>query len=100
MAILRLKQIECILSGIGVLNALEIPNFQIELGHAAIYRRVIQLLNLSETAEIDFRQLIQNKSLTGIKRFVANNPSTLDDFILAIPRLFGPATAILNQAKV
>lgn len=92
-------EIECILSGIGVLNALEIPNFQIELGHAAIYRRVIQLLNLSETAEIDFRQLIQNKSLTGIKRFVANNPSTLDDFILAIPRLFGPATAILNQAK-
>ncbi|EMF1714125.1 ATP phosphoribosyltransferase regulatory subunit [Listeria monocytogenes] len=92
-------EIECILSGIGVLNALEIPNFQIELGHAAIYRRVIQLLNLSETAEIDFRQLIQNKSLTGIKRFVANNPSTLDDFILAIPRLFGPATAILSQAK-
>ncbi|NVT57873.1 ATP phosphoribosyltransferase regulatory subunit [Listeria monocytogenes] len=92
-------EIECILIGIGVLNALEIPNFQIELGHAAIYRRVTNLLNLSETAEIDFRLLIQNKSLTGIKRFVADNPSTLDDFILALPRLFGPATAILKQAK-
>ncbi|MBF2672883.1 ATP phosphoribosyltransferase regulatory subunit [Listeria seeligeri] len=92
-------EIECILSGIGVLNALEIPNFQIELGHAAIYRRVIHLLNLSETAEIDFRLLIQNKSLTGIQQFVANNPSTLDDFILALPRLFGPANTILPQAK-
>ncbi|MBC2199942.1 ATP phosphoribosyltransferase regulatory subunit [Listeria welshimeri] len=92
-------EIECILSGIGVLNALEIPNFQIELGHAAIYRRVIHLLNLPETAEIDFRLLIQNKSLTGIQQFVANNPSTLDDFILALPRLFGPAKAILKQAK-
>ncbi|PZF88045.1 ATP phosphoribosyltransferase regulatory subunit [Listeria ivanovii] len=92
-------EIECILSGIGVLNALQIPNFQIELGHAAIYRRLIHLLHLSETTEMEFRLLIQNKSLTGIQAFVTNNPSSLDDFILALPRLFGPATTILAQAK-
>ncbi|AHI55082.1 ATP phosphoribosyltransferase regulatory subunit [Listeria ivanovii] len=92
-------EIECILSGIGVLNELQIPNFQIELGHAAIYRRLIHLLHLSETTEMEFRLLIQNKSLTGIQAFVTNNPSSLDDFILALPRLFGPATTILAQAK-
>lgn len=43
--------------------------------------------------------LIQNKSLTGIQQFVENNPSTLDAFILALPRLFGPANTILPQAK-
>lgn len=92
-------EIECILSGIGVLNDLQIPNFQIELGHAAIYRRVVHLLHLSETTEMEFRLLIQNKSLTGIQAFVASNPSSLDAFILALPRLFGPATTILAQAK-
>ncbi|MGC9247960.1 ATP phosphoribosyltransferase regulatory subunit [Listeria ivanovii] len=92
-------EIECILSGIGVLNELQIPNFQIELGHAAIYRRLIHLLHLSETTEMEFRLLIQNKSLTGIQAFVTNNPSSLDDFILALSRLFGPATTILAQAK-
>lgn len=92
-------ELECILSGITILSNLAIPNFQIELGHAVIYQEILKQLQLDDKTELIFRKLLLNKSISGIKTFVAENPSSLDDFILELPWLFGPAEEILQKAK-
>ncbi|MBC1779763.1 ATP phosphoribosyltransferase regulatory subunit [Listeria booriae] len=87
-------EIECITSAIGVLKQLGITDFQIEIGHAAIYQAIVQTLGLQENDEEAFRQALQNKSLFGIRSFVASHPSAMDAFILALPRLFGSVDTI------
>ncbi|MBC2205446.1 ATP phosphoribosyltransferase regulatory subunit [Listeria booriae] len=87
-------EIECITSAIGVLKQLGITDFQIEIGHAAIYQAIVQTLGLQENDEESFRQALQNKSLFGIRSFVASHPSAMDAFILALPRLFGSVDTI------
>ncbi|MBC1373882.1 ATP phosphoribosyltransferase regulatory subunit [Listeria booriae] len=87
-------EIECITSAIGVLKQLGITDFQIEIGHAAIYQAIVQTLGLQEKDEEAFRQALQNKSLFGIRSFVASHPSAMDAFILALPRLFGSVDTI------
>ncbi|WP_430535221.1 ATP phosphoribosyltransferase regulatory subunit [Listeria rocourtiae] len=87
-------EIECITSAIAVLKQLGISDFQIEIGHAAIYQAIIQTLDLQGSDEESFRQVLQNKSLFGIRAFVENHPSVMDDFILALPRLFGSVDTI------
>lgn len=92
-------ELECILSGIKILTDLSIPNFQIELGHAVIYQEIIKHLQLADKSELIFRKLLLNKSISGIKAFVKENPSSLDAFILELPWLFGPAEEIIEKAK-
>ncbi|MBC1475762.1 ATP phosphoribosyltransferase regulatory subunit [Listeria grandensis] len=87
-------EIECITSAIAVLRELGMTDFQIEIGHAAIYQAVIQSLALQDNDEEIFRQALQNKSLFGIRSFVASHPSAMDAFILALPRLFGSVDTI------
>lgn len=42
---------------------------------------------------------IKNKSITGLTEFVKHNPSEFDEFLVSLHHLFGPAQAVLNQAK-
>ncbi|WP_207694489.1 ATP phosphoribosyltransferase, regulatory subunit [Enterococcus sp. DIV0212c] len=92
-------EVECITCAVEILEALNIPNFHIELGHAQIFRFIVTSLGLDEAAKAELQRYFNNKSLTDIKRFVAQHPSELDAFICAIPRLFGEASEVLPFAK-
>ncbi|WP_099225343.1 ATP phosphoribosyltransferase regulatory subunit [Listeria costaricensis] len=92
-------ELECILAGMQLIQELAIPHFQLELGHAAIYQAIIRELRLSENAEREFRQHLQNKNLSGLKNFAENFPSELAAFITQLPRLFGPVEETLASAK-
>ncbi|MBO0439134.1 ATP phosphoribosyltransferase regulatory subunit [Candidatus Enterococcus ikei] len=92
-------EVECISCAIEILEALSIPNFHFELGHAEIFRFIVASLGLDDEAKIELQTYVNNKSLTDLKRFVARYPSDLDAFICAIPRLFGEADEVLPIAK-
>ncbi|EOL47460.1 ATP phosphoribosyltransferase regulatory subunit [Enterococcus caccae] len=92
-------EVECISCAIEILEALSIPNFHFELGHAEIFRFIVASLGLDDGAKIELQTYVNNKSLTDLKRFVARYPSDLDAFICAIPRLFGEADEVLPIAK-
>ncbi|MGM0218246.1 ATP phosphoribosyltransferase regulatory subunit [Enterococcus sp. AZ126] len=92
-------EVECITCAVEILDALNIPNFHFELGHAQIFRLIVSSLGLTNAEKVELQLYFNNKSLTDLKRFVAKYPSELDDFICAIPRLFGEADEVLPQAK-
>lgn len=92
-------EIECITCAIEILEALKIPNFHFELGHAQIFRLIVMKLGLDEAAKTELQNHFSNKSLTDLKQFVECYPSELDAFICAIPRLFGEAQEVLPIAK-
>lgn len=92
-------EVECITCAVEILEALNIPNFHFELGHAQIFRIIVTLLELDEAAKFELQMHFSNKSLTDIKKFVVRYPSELDAFICEIPRLFGEASEVLPIAK-
>lgn len=92
-------EVECITCVVEILEALKIPNFHFELGHAQIFRAIVTSLDLGEAEKTELQIYFNNKSLTDLKRFVEKHPSELDEFICAIPRLFGEADEVVPTAK-
>ncbi|WP_086313982.1 ATP phosphoribosyltransferase, regulatory subunit [Enterococcus sp. 7F3_DIV0205] len=92
-------EVECITCAVEILEALKIPNFHFELGHAQIFRTIVTSLDLGEAEKSELQIYFNNKSLTDLKRFVEKHPSELDEFICAIPRLFGEADEVVPTAK-
>lgn len=92
-------ELECIVCTKAVLKKLEITDFHIEMGHAQIYQEIVRELALSEKDEVEFKQFVLNKSITDLKNFVRKHPSSLDEFLIALPKLFGEVEPIIKQAK-
>jgi ATP phosphoribosyltransferase regulatory subunit len=92
-------EIECITCAVDVLEALKIPNFHFELGHAKIFRLIIAKLQLNEAERAELQLYFSNKSLTDLRRFTKQHPSELDAFIRAIPTLFGEVDQVTAAAR-
>lgn len=92
-------EVECLLCAGAVLAALAITDYHIELGHATIYQEMLRLLQLSEKDAEHFHQLLADKSITGLRAFVVEHPSSLDDFICHLPFLFGEVEKTIEQAR-
>ncbi|EOI04896.1 ATP phosphoribosyltransferase, regulatory subunit [Enterococcus moraviensis ATCC BAA-383] len=92
-------EVECITCAVEILEELKIPNFHFELGHAQIFRLIVQFLELDEQAKTNLQIYFNHKNLTDLNQFVALYPSELDAFICAIPRLFGEADEVLSIAR-
>ena len=92
-------EVECITCAVEILEELKIPNFHFELGHAQIFRLIVQFLELDEQAKTNLQIYFNHKNLTDLNEFVALYPSELDAFICAIPRLFGEADEVLSIAR-
>lgn len=91
--------VECITCAVEILEELKIPNFHFELGHAQIFRLIVQFLKLDDQAKTNLQLYFNNKSLTDLNQFVALYPSELDAFICAIPKLFGEPHEVLSIAR-
>lgn len=92
-------EIECLLSGIRLMQTLAIPDFQMELGHAGFYELLVQKLHLSGQAENEFRALLQNKSLSEMQAFSEQFEPKWARFLCALPRLFGEVHPTILEAK-
>lgn len=92
-------EVECITCAVEILEELKIPNFHFELGHAQIFRLIVQFLALDEQAKTNLQIYFNHKNLTDLNEFVALYPSELDAFICAIPRLFGETDEVLSIAR-
>lgn len=75
-----------------------VKDYRIELSHAGILQTIFNAFDMSQRAKLSI--CIKNKSITGLTEFVKHNPSEFDDFLVSLPRLFGPTQAVLKQAKV
>lgn len=92
-------EVECISCAVEILDELAIPNFHFELGHAQLFRSIVQILDLDIEEKKELELHFNNKSLTALKEFTKQHPSELDVFIAAIPMLFGEAQEVLALAK-
>ncbi|MHC5226754.1 ATP phosphoribosyltransferase regulatory subunit [Enterococcus sp. LJL99] len=92
-------EVECISCAVEILEDLMIPNFHFELGHAQLFRLIVQTLDLNAEEKKELELHVNNKSLTELKEFTKKHPSELDAFIAAIPMLFGEAKEVLHLAK-
>jgi ATP phosphoribosyltransferase regulatory subunit len=92
-------EVEAILSAEYILKQLDVPTFHIEIGHAAIFSKIVSELKLSEQARDELKKHVLNKNITELYTFTKNFPSDLDAFIAEIPKLFGQIEPVLAQAK-
>lgn len=92
-------EIECIVCAQKVLAELQIENYQIELGHAKIYYEILKELALSEEEQAVFKRSLLNKNISDLKDFVIAHPSSLDEFIRALPTLFGEIEETVRRAQ-
>lgn len=92
-------EIECLLSGIRLMRKLQIPDFQMELGHAGFYELLLQKLHLNAALETKFRKLLQDKSLSEMEIFAAQFEPKWTRFLCALPRLFGQVETTIKEAK-
>ncbi|MBL1223829.1 ATP phosphoribosyltransferase regulatory subunit [Enterococcus sp. BWR-S5] len=91
-------ELECISCAVEILKELNIPNFHFELGHAGIFNEVASYLQLNAEEKRSLRELLSNKNLSALDEFVKQHPSELNEFISALPKLFGEVTPVLNEA--
>ncbi|MFD2306552.1 ATP phosphoribosyltransferase regulatory subunit [Enterococcus termitis] len=92
-------EIECLTCAVAILETLQIPDFHIELGHAQIFRLIVSTLRLDAKEKRELQIHVENKNLTELARFTVTHPSVFDEFICAIPELFGEANEVLMRAR-
>ncbi|MGC6767190.1 ATP phosphoribosyltransferase regulatory subunit [Enterococcus sp. LJL51] len=92
-------ELECIACAVDILNTLQIPNFHFELGHAGIFRETASFLKLNIEEKRTLKELLNNKNLSGLKEFIQQHPSELNDFIQRLPRLFGNSEEVFTEAQ-
>jgi len=92
-------EINCLLCAEEVLRKLQIKDFHIELSHAAIYHTLMKISGFEHTQQQYLTNLLIQKNLTELRRFVAAHPSDLDAFILMLPRLIGDPVDTIRRAK-
>ncbi|SJZ56510.1 ATP phosphoribosyltransferase regulatory subunit [Pilibacter termitis] len=92
-------EIEAILTAEYVLRKLEVPNFHLELGHASIFKKIIDELSLGEQKAEELKGLLLSKNITELFAFTQEFPSDLSKFIAEIPLLFGDVKNVIDKAK-
>lgn len=86
---------ECLMNGVSLSQKSGVTDFQIEIGHAAIYQRIISALALTKEEEFNFRWLLQSKNSPEMAKFLMTyKEHPLYPFVSRLPRLFGSMTIL------
>lgn len=81
---------ECLINAISVSQKSGLTNFQIELGHAAIFQTITKEFGLAGKVEEQFKWLLQSKNSSGMQAFLADyRTHELYPLVSKLPRLFG-----------
>ncbi len=82
---------EVIAATIKALCSTGLSDFQIDVGHADFFKALARQANLPEDKTESLRQLIDNKSLVGIKELISESDADdkLKALILNMPNMFG-----------
>ncbi|MHC5268361.1 ATP phosphoribosyltransferase regulatory subunit [Enterococcus sp. LJL98] len=90
---------ECLINGVALTQKSGIFDFQIEIGHAAIYQRIVSSLHLTKVEEKQFKWVLQSKNTREMQIFLkAYQAHVLYPLVSRLPRLFGEP-AILDEVK-
>jgi ATP phosphoribosyltransferase regulatory subunit len=76
-------------------------NFKLEIGHAGLFKELIEEANLSSRAFSQLQEFIQSKNLAEMEPFVKNLGLAKDtqDALLAIPLLYGTPETVLEETR-
>ena len=90
---------ECLINGVSVSQKSGVTDFQIELGHAAIFQTILSELQLTDQKKERFKWLLQSKNSPGMQDFLVDyQQHPLYPLISRLPRLFGQID-ILEEVK-
>lgn len=91
-------EIECLLSSYEVMKVMKIPDVHFELGHAGVVATVGEELQFNNEERQRFRKILNEKNISEMKKFVQEHPSSYDQFLTALPTMFGPIEEIFKLA--
>ena len=88
-------EMECLTNAIDISQKSGLRDFQLELGHAAIFQTIIQELDLDKKEEATFKWLLQSKNALRIQSFLKDfQDHELFPLISRLPRLFGKVNVL------
>lgn len=91
--------LDILTAAFSALEQAEAGSFRIELGHAEIYKALIEALGVDEQAAEDIRRLIENKSFAALGDALAPyQGSAAYQALCAMPQLFG-GVEVLDQVE-
>lgn len=93
---------EVIATAINTVKALEIENFQVDIGQVEFFKGLMEETGLSEQDTEQIRVLIDRKDFLGIEEIVKGYcmPDDLKELILNLPGLFGSTDVIDKVEKI
>lgn len=93
--------IDILISAFEALKAAGTMNFRIEIGHAEIYKSLIDALDVDEAAAEKIRSLIENKSFAALKDELSPYKGRAAyDALCAMPQLFGEIEVLDEVEKL
>lgn len=90
---------EAVISAKEALDKVGVHHYKFEFSHARILQMIFETLELSDSEQRRFSQLIQDKNITGLHEFTKAFPSEFDGLIRQLPVLFGETGQVLDQAR-
>lgn len=92
---------EVIALAVDCLKSAGLTEFQVEIGQVDFFNGLFQEANLKQDTIDALRELIENKNFLGVEeRLMEENlPEELTEAFLALPKLFGSADQVFNQAR-
>lgn len=91
--------LDILTAAFSALEQVEAGSFRIELGHAEIYKALIEALGVDEQTAEDIRRLIENKSFAALGDALAPyQGSAAYQALCAMPQLFG-GVEVLDQVE-
>ena len=95
----RKADLEVLVTAIQALQALDIPNFRIEIGHIGIFNSLVNTLQATEAEKETIRSLIEEKNYPALGDLLDHmEPAETARVIKRLPRLFGQS-AVFEKAR-
>jgi ATP phosphoribosyltransferase regulatory subunit len=92
---------EVISLAVHTLKEIGFDNFKLEIGHAGLFKELIEQANLSVRQEEELQELIQAKNIVEMKPFLEklSISQALEQALSAIPLLYGKPETILKETE-
>ena len=91
---------EVIALAVEIMKSLDIPNFQINLGHNGIFSGLAEELNIKDHLRLELEDGISRKDMVRLEGVISQSPlpPTVKELLLAMPHLTG-GDEVLNKLK-
>jgi ATP phosphoribosyltransferase regulatory subunit len=96
----RKADIEVLVTAIQALQALNIPNYRVEIGHIGIFKSLVDSLQATSEEKETIRQLIEEKNYPALGDLLDHmEPLETAQVIKRLPRLFGQSDVFLKARE-